>query len=347
MEYLLYSIERNENSCIIWIIENSSLGSIDIISAFNEIYDGDPVKFMKNFAEEMLLEKNEKLGILVKHEKELDDYYKSVKSRFNSIISAQTSFNKKDWFIKKFIEFLASYLKKFLDNGLVLEHHYFGLHVALRLENGLIKEFINSLSLGSKEIPKTLMRDIKRYLDDIIGLIYGIYCLDGCTSCVVFERGCTEGLAQSLLISKYLLKQFLEFFFLKRKISLNGSYFLRYLLETFPQKRVIAISPYLDREGVNLLKKLSEDRGIDVTLITKSDKANEFKDILKESKIKVRIWNEGHIKRYFIDDTLEIDTSKNLNLSSSKIDEFEIICHTPNEINKEIRKYMRISHEWS
>lgn len=165
------------------------------------------------------------------------------------------------------------------------------------------------------------LKEEKKELDKVDMLS----CIDGCHSCVMFNEVCNEILNQDIGPSRNLVKWVLEV--LLGKVSFHGSgrnsgaAILQSAI-----KVLIAISPYLDSDGLSLLKELI-GRGVEIYLVTSKKTYEKYKEQLKgiaSNKLKVCIYEEAfHFQNYAIDNGVVVSTSWNLSGFNS-INEFRL-----------------------
>jgi len=335
-EDLLYMVENNPNEDYVKILiaESSPIGAIDIVGAIISKFGS---------VENMLLKFFEKSNTLLEeHEKDLDYYSHEIELHIKSIDKKAKSGESRYEKMIDVINELRELYRSFSNVGLILDIHLFASHLLLSGEYENLVEKISENS-GLNEDEKTEIKNqLFREFDDIIALVFPKYCIDGCTSCILMDRGCTEGLGQNLSTSKELVKLFIEIFFKKREFRGRGNVVLKRLLFSSVQNSLVALSPYLDTEGIRLLKTLAE-KGTKIKLITTSKMISTFIEELKGSEVEVYLWDQDHDKRYLIDNTIMISTTANLNLNSDRINSFMIMPYRDsNEIETILERSKKV-----
>jgi Fe-S oxidoreductase len=160
--------------------------------------------------------------------------------------------------------------------------------------------------------------------DDLLTVAIPNYFIDGCTSCVMLTKGCQHGIGQPFIISKLLTKVFLDIIAEKREFQGPGNVILKTLIGQLTTRKLVALSPYIDEEGVKFLKNL-KSRGVDITIeLLNTQENSNFLEDLKRAGINVLLRDKVHRKAYIIDDSLVINTSTNLNLRSGSYNSFSL-----------------------
>ncbi len=278
----LYKQDNQRNVLIVAIAENSTWGSLDIIThAINKFQSLD--NMIEKFLETTLI-------FLEKHEKDLEKFAGEQAFKGDSKLIA-------------IAEKIKQRYENFLENELVFD----------------ISTFLNQLILSGEddEITKELegaINDIKelhqRLLDAI--LVSGINtCIDGCTACVMLEKGCTTPLIQNIVLSRNLVTWFLNVIRRETPISVKGKTILPRIF-SIAEKSLFAVSPYLDADGAQLLAETAK-RGVKVILLTNKQFAMKYAEILPKDKVDIYTFKKPvHYKYYIIDDKAKVITSQNL-----------------------------------
>jgi len=292
-EDLLYLSLCENGAIYVLIAENSPLGVIDIIGHVERKF-GTVREMVRKFVEFLH-------NYLLNHEEEIAEYIDHIRFVADQI----------EEYTKKLIEVMHEYYMDFIHEEFIMDVHNYILHLILSRSYEVIAKELNV-------DPSQVLSD----LDRIIEMAGPSYCIDGCTSCVMFERGCTEPILQHVLTSKHLLKWFLSLLFEGLELMARGGRFGGYILRTLPKRRLIVVTPYIDEGGAKLLRELHE-RGVEVVLVTRRDTLNKFTNILSGIDVKYII-EHRHDKMYIIDDEVLIDTTWNLLIKSTKIEKFKV-----------------------
>ncbi|MCI4464113.1 MAG: hypothetical protein JHC30_08155, partial [Caldisericum sp.] len=308
----LYKQDNQRNVLIVAIAENSTWGSLDIIThAINKFQSLD------NMIEKFL---DTTLSFLENHKEDLEKFAGDQAFKGDSKLIA-------------IAEKIKQRYEKFLENELVFD----------------ISTFLNQLILSgedekiTKELEGTI-NDIKelhqRLLDAI--LVSGINtCIDGCTACVMLEKGCTTPLIQNIVLSRNLVEWFLNVIRGEAQISVKGKIFLPQIF-SIAEKSLFAVSPYLDEDGAQLLAETAK-RGVKVILLTNKQFAMKYADILPKDKVDIYTFKKPvHYKYYIIDDKAKVITSQNLS-SLGSINSFKFESLT--QINIEDIKRQELREE--
>ncbi|NJE02754.1 hypothetical protein [Thermococcus sp. MV11] len=298
----------DERAGLVLVAENSPIGSIDIIGALNEWCrsKGIAENCYGRFIEEFL---RRELRFLRDHEEDTVQYADRVKS----VVSSVSGENDLEGLRKAIIELY----KEFLEKGLVLDVHSLSTHLLLssagqsNLER-LIEE--KGLSVDTQKA--------HRYFDDVLLTAIPNYCVDGCTTCVVIDRGCTAGLGQTYTVSRKLMEFAIGVLLGEYPLRGPGGSYLKKLLG-IARESVEAMSPYLDDEGIETLVELVE-KGIHVKLSTRPEFVREYGEKLREAGIEVTEVRGEHDKWYCLDGWLLIKPTANMNLESESYNSFVI-----------------------
>lgn len=314
---LLYLVDVTDNELRVIIAENSPIGAMDIIRTIENKYGS-----IETLVVEFLRESRE---LLEHHENELSIYSTYVEAQFNRINEMAKTYKKYD-IMCDLVASIQSKYREFLKEGLVLDVHQFSTHLLLSEKDG-IEAMTDSIlktdpSIGPEHKEK-IKEEIQREFDNIISMVFPTYCIDGCPYCVILGRGCTKSISEGLFVSKELVKNILDILFFQKGFRGEGARILRSLIESLTRKKIIALSPYVDEEGIRLLNSLIS-RGVSVTLITTSRMISKFNHLL-DNQIAIYAWDQDHDKRYVIDDKITILTTTNLNLKSNRFNNFQIV----------------------
>ncbi len=309
-EDLLYLVDDTDKCYRILIAENSPIGALDIIGATKNRF-GSLTNMIIRFLESAH-------NLLKEHEKQLKSYKELISKHVEM-------FKKKDpqyMYNVKVIEELRKHYSEFLKNGLVLDLHYFNTYMQLkkgdRTGYGKYGDMIDSIIKD-----ETINEKIKKEINTIFTLAFPTYCIDGCTSCTMFDKGCFDGLGQSITTSKELVKIFIEIILKGKWFRGPGNTVLKNIIESLCKKELVALSPYIDEEGIKFLNELSK-KGISVKLITNKKMVEDFNELLKESEFEVYIMKSNHDKAYYIDNKILLTSTANLTLKFDSINRFGI-----------------------
>ena len=303
---LLYLYYEREG--LVLVAENSPIGAIDIIGALNEWCEARRVtgdcyeRFIKGFLEK-------ELEFLRTHEEDTVQYADRVKSITSSL--------EREDDLKGLREAIIELYNEFLKEGLVLDVHSLSTHLLLSTGGRTnLETLIDSKNLDVDS------EKAHRYFDDVLLTAIPNYCVDGCTTCVVVDRGCTEGLGQTYTVSRKLLEFTIGVLLGEYPLRGPGGSYLKVLL-ALAGKSVEAMSPYLDEDGVNALVELAK-RGVKVKLFTRPEFVREDASKLMDAGIEVVEVREEHDKWYCIDGWLLVKPTANMNLGSDNYNSFVI-----------------------
>ncbi|MEM2939302.1 MAG: hypothetical protein QXU95_03390 [Candidatus Bathyarchaeia archaeon] len=301
----LTHVDKEKDSLYVIIAENSPLGVIDIVQNVKEKFGGVSQMLIK-FVDEIT-------NMLSIHGKENEMYLEEAKRARERYLSTQRGSN-----LKEVMERIKEYYSEFVNNGLILDLYGFSLHLHLN-------EVYYKISRDTKVDSSIILDELR----DILQFIGPSHCVDGCTSCIMMESGCITPISQNLELSRYLASLFLGFFF--KGDDFIGKRIGEVLLRRLPNKSIFAVSPFLDEEGIGLLKEISQ-RGIEVSLVTKENTYDKYVSELANIK-DVYITNiPRHEKSYIIDDAILINTTWNLTIRSSSTNRFEIKMIRPVDV---------------
>ncbi|MEM2293114.1 MAG: phospholipase D-like domain-containing protein [Zestosphaera sp.] len=278
-----YKIDKEKDQLLILVAENSPHGVINIVEHIESKFNGLD-NMVKKFYEEIIL-------YLEKHVEEMTEFKNETKKILaraeQSMLRDATELNK--------------YYRELTEKGLVLDLHSFTLHLVL--------SSIHKHRKISNEFPTRLGTLIRDYLD-----VY--HCVDGCSSCTLLENRCISPLTQNLTVSRILTYWILKVLFKNESFRGTGKASGTVLLNQ-SKRKLFAVSPYLDTDGLNILINLAK-RNVKVTLVTRHEVIEKFGDILKEHGIEVWIQQSPrHDKIYIIDDEILVESSWNLSSFSS------------------------------
>jgi hypothetical protein len=287
----IYKVDEKEDMLLIAVAENSVWGSLDIVehakSKFGSLHD-----MLRKFV-------NDSIDLLEKHEKELAMFLGKQGSQTNNellnIIADK---------VREIYENLA-------DNGVILDTTTFLNHIVLSEEDRKIAEELKGRVQDVKEL--------REWLTDAIIASQINTCIDGCTACVMLERGCTAQLLQNVLLSRNLTSWVLKVLSGKESIKGRGDE-LGLAIFNQAKERFFAFSPYIDDKGARFLTELAQ-RGVKVVLVTYENNASRYRDLLSRYGVDIYVLKASKISRhdkfYIIDRRVQIITSQNLsNLSS-------------------------------
>jgi len=304
---LVYLYDEKEG--LVLVAENSPIGAIDLIGALEEWGRSRKVEgdVPRRFIEEFLRREFE---FLRRHEEDTVQY----SNRVTSVVSALSREND----LKDLREAILRLYNELLKEGLVLDVHSLSTHLLLapggqtNLERLIAK---NGLDVD--------VQKAHRYFDDVLLTAVPNYCVDGCTTCVVMDRGCTEGLGQTYTVSRKLMEFTIGVLLEEYPLRGPGGSYLRKLL-SMATESVDAMSPYLDEKGVELLKELA-GRGIRVRLSTRPEFVQKYGEELRKAGVEVLEVREDHDKWYCIDGEVLIKPTANMNLWSENYNSFRIM----------------------
>jgi len=303
---LVYLYDWREG--LVLVAENSPIGAIDIIGALGEWCESKGVteNCYLRFVDEFLRREFE---FLRTHEEDTAQYADRVRSIISSLSREDD--------LKSLREAIIELYNEFLKEGLVLDVHSLSTHLLLSTGGQTnLERLIDSKNLDVDS------QKAHRYFDDVLLTAIPNYCVDGCTTCVVVNRGCTEGLGQTYAVSRKLLEFTIGVLLGRYPLRGPGGSYLKTLLNIAGES-VEAMSPYLDKEGVETLTELAK-RGVRVKLFTRPKFAREYSEELKNAGIEVVEVQDEHDKWYCIDGRLLIKPTANMNLSSESYNSFTI-----------------------
>lgn len=288
-----YVVDEEEGRVKIYVAENSPYGNLDLPGQV-KMYFGSISEMSRKFLQDT--------------SNMLDRHQHDIMESLNARIFVEKRFLSRNDEMREFLEELRKLYKNMVDKGLVLDQWYFGLHLLLSNE---FEKYIEEYGIDKNKA--------FQHFDEIIPLAGPPTCLDGCNDCVMFEKKCRETLGQHLSVSRGLTKLFIDFFLGKQDFRGIGGETGSWILEVLPRKKLVAVSPFIDKEGVALLKRLA-DKGIMVTLITREEMLGRI-----PSDIGFRVAIQGrrsHEKIYIIDGEFIVKSSWNLTVSSKSWETF-------------------------
>lgn len=304
---LVYLYDEREG--LVLVAENSPIGAIDIIGALNEWCKANGYgdrNCYKNFIEKFF---RKELEFLREHEEDTVQYADRVKSVVSSVSREDD--------LKDLRDAIINLYNEFIENGLVLDVHSLSTHLLLSSAGETnLEKLIAEKELGVDT------KKAHRYFDDILLTAVPNYCIDGCTTCVVVDRGCTEGLGQTYTVSRKLMEFTIGVLLGEYPLRGPGGSYLKKLLG-IARESVEAMSPYLDDEGIETLIELAE-KGIHVKLSTRPEFVREYGEKLRKAGIEVMEIRNEHDKWYCLDGWLLIKPTANMNLESENYNSFVI-----------------------
>jgi hypothetical protein len=285
---------------LIAVIENSVWGSLDMVKHAKSKF-GSLHNMVQRFV-------NDSIRFLEAHENEIESFLEKRGAQVGEKLS-------------KIVSKVREMYGQLVDSGIILDSTMFLNHLVLSGEDQVL----------AKEIAQNV-REVREWLIDAIPASGINTCIDGCTACLILERGCTTPLLQNILLSRNLALWVLRVLSGREPIKGRG----RILGKAFfnqARKRFFAFSPYIDEEGVELLTELAQ-KGVEVVLITNESCALKYQGRLKESGIALyALKTPRHDKYYIIDRQVLIRTSQNLSNFAS-INEFSLECIGPEKAEK-------------
>lgn len=301
-----YHLDINKKSLEVIVAENSPLGNIDMPRQIQE-YFGDTQGMVKSFIEDTAI-------MLSKHDQ-------SIKGSLTSLDNLKNSFLRTNPHLKDFIYALEDYYNKFLKEEFILDQWYLSLHLIL---SGKYEKLAKDKNIDPEEA--------YRHFDHIIPLIGPPICTDGCTSCLVFEKLCTDTLGQTITLSRHLVNFFLGLFHKGMVVSAVGGRVGPWLVENLPKKKLVAVTPFINPAGVDLLNRLTK-RGVKVVLVTKKQTKDR---IAGRAEFEIIVQSEpSHEKLYIIDDRMVIVTSWNLLPGAKSRESFQILLDREKALERE------------
>jgi len=306
MNNLVYLYDEKEG--LILVAENSPVGAIDIIGALDEWCKSRGVteKCYELFIEEFF---KKELEFLRMHEEDTVQYTDRVKSVVSSL--------SKEDDLRELREAIMGLYNDFLRNGLVLDVHSLSMHLLLSSAGQTNLEKL----IGENELEIDTQK-AHRYFDDILLTAIPNYCVDGCTTCVVIDKGCTESLGQTYTVSRKLMEFSIGVLLGEYPLRGPGGSYLKKLL-SIARESIEAMSPYLDDEGVKTLVELAK-KGIHVKISTRPEFIQKYGEKLRKAGIKVNEVRNEHDKWYCLDGQILIKPTANMNLESESYNSFII-----------------------
>jgi|FLYM01.1.fsa_nt_gi hypothetical protein len=185
---------------------------------------------------------------------------------------------------------------------------------------GLVLDHHNSILFFT--VGKELTYKEKEMLSSYIHSIDILPCIDGCHGCVMLEGMCGDILIQDIGLSRNLAEWILRILLGREEFSGTGRNSGAAILRS-ASRSLIAISPYLDEDGLLLLEEL-HNKGIKVSLVTNRETYEKYREQLRKAVDSVCVAKEHfHYKEYLIDDNVLLSTSWNLSGFDS-INKFEL-----------------------
>jgi hypothetical protein len=311
----VYKVNSKEDKLIVAIAENSAWGSLDIVNHVNSKF-GSISRLIDEFI-------NNTLNSLEKHNK---DVLMFTERRIPE--KREENFQQ----MKKVIDKVKERYDNFINNGIIID-------TATFLNNYVLSEEDYKLMKELKEQGVDIdIRTLRELIVDAI-VASGInVCIDGCTACVILERGCTSPVLQNLLLSRNLAERVLKVLTGREQLKGKGKE-LGLVIFNQAKESFFAFSPYLDEEGVEFLQKLAS-RNVKVTLITRKENAKLYGEKLRSTGIDVYTLKpelQRHDKFYIIDRRILVSTSQNLSRLSS-INDFQLKRIDVSEAERIIRQ---------
>ena len=306
-----YKINEESNAVEIYAAENSPFGNLDLPGQVREQFGSVSDMFSK-FIQDVI-------SMLRAHDKETEETL-TVRERLRK------EFFDRNNTVGSLLNRMGELYGRFISEGFVLDQWYFGLHLLLSNE---YRDFAQKAGLNP--------RDALQYFDDLISLAGPPLCLDGCNNCVMFEKRCRETLGQSLSVSRRLVEFFLGFIYGRRELRAIGGSFGPWFLQSVAEKRLVAISPFVNKAGVEFLESLAS-RGVDVVLVTRKDMLER---IPSDTGFRVAVQRSpSHEKVYIVDRRLVVLSSWNLTIGSKSWETFLILWDRGRAEELE-KKYLR------
>ena len=306
MNNLVYLYDEKEG--LVLVAENSPIGAIDIIGALDEWCKSRGVAencyevFIKKFFEK-------ELEFLRSHEEDTVQYAERVESVISSL--------SKEDDLKSLREAIMDLYGEFLNNGLVLDVHSLSMHLLLSSAGQTnLERLIEQKGL------KIDIQKAHRYFDDVLLTAVPNYCVDGCTTCVVVDKGCTESLGQTYTVSRKLMEFTIGTLLGRYPLRGPGGSYLKTLL-SIARESIEAMTPYIDNEGVKILVELAE-KGIHVKISTRPEFVQKYGEKLRKARIEVNEVRNEHDKWYCLDGQILIKPTANMNLESESYNSFII-----------------------
>jgi len=297
-------IDREKDRILIIIAENSPLGVIDIIRHAKERFNESLRTMLVQFIEQLISFLNLHTYNVMKYTKESRDL---IVKRIEELSKAQEYGN-----LKELIECVKNYYEEFIKNGLVMDIHTLQMHL-------LLSSAYEKMAAKCK-VPLATAFDIIGHVLTCLGIPY---CLDGCPSCIMLEHGCKEHVMQNIALSRELLLFFLNTLFCGSSFEARGGRLGSQLISNLTKRKLVAITPYIDKQGERVLRGLI-NRGVEVVLVTREGTVKQLDEyIINHSKIFIPA-RPRHDKLYIIDDVLLIETTWNLTPGYDSLNTFSV-----------------------
>ncbi|RLE65313.1 MAG: hypothetical protein DRN53_00025 [Thermoprotei archaeon] len=291
-------IDKRSKLLYVLVAENSPFGNLNLPEYVDRTF-GSMKDMVKSFIQDVL-------NAAKKHEEDLERYNYLRNDAFKKFISTNIGVQ-----VKPLIDRINNYYDKLVEEKLILDISSFTLHLVI---SRLYEDF------AQKE--RVDLNIARRELNNILSYIGPNICIDGCSGCIIFDRGCHDTLAQPITLSRRLATFFLEIFYRGSSVIAKGNLLGPSLLESIPRRKLVAITPFIDREGVKLLNTIAKE-GVKVKLITREASLKKYASIMRGIKAGYTT-RPRHEKIYIIDDEVIIYTSWNLMCSSSSTNTFRI-----------------------
>jgi len=285
-QHILYNYDTS--TARVYVIENTRYGCLDTITQFRMKYN-DIYGFRERYLEFIR-------SIINIHEHEIERFA-------NELANEEKTFIQRVPELKDILDELRKYYNKPLMHGLVLDAVQFKIHI---YESNYIADLAEKFKVD--------MKVLEDYLDHLVLLTIKLYCLDGCTSCIQLEKYCSELLAQPLITSRNLIREFMKIYLEEHDII--ADYTLPESLLKRAQRTIIAVTPYMDHYYMDLLEKKSAEK-VNIIIITNKDTVDSMRKykLLKNTSL-VTTEHRIHEKYYIIDDIC-LKTTWNMQLTKS------------------------------
>jgi hypothetical protein len=304
----IFKVDAERDRLLIAVAENCVYGSLNIV-------DHAKQKF-KSFSDMIRKFIEISIKMLESHDEDVAMFLKNIQTRISSMNNT----------LMPIISKLREIYERYINNKLILDVATFLNHIVLSGEDKKIADELqqSGITIDTKEL--------RGYLIDAITVAGISTCADGCTACVMMDRGCTTPLLQNILLSRNLTLHVLEVLSGKRFVKGKGN-ILGISIFKQSKNEFFAFSPYVDDDGLKLLIELTQ-KNVKVKLITNRTTASKYGDILKRYGIEVYVSKVPmHDKFFIIDKRVKIVTTQNLS-SLSSINTFMFLALDPGEAER-------------
>ncbi|WP_191118742.1 phospholipase D-like domain-containing protein [Infirmifilum uzonense] len=285
---LIYVYGVQDDYIVVLVAENSPHGAIDL-PGHVEARFGSVEKLVQEFLEKALWH--------------LDGHEKDLMNAFKGGAASAKYPDKQD--LRKVAKAIRVRYSQLIQHGVVMDLPTFAYHLQLNDESQSEK-IANEIGLSQDEVQELLERFLENIVYEDMGFVQ---CIDGCTMCVMLDRGCTEPLIQNLLLSRNLTRWLLSVLTGKEKLYGRGRSLLEPLL-SLAERELVVLSPYVDDDGARILEEAAR-RGVKVRLVTRADTIQMLGDRYK-GLIEVRQLDQPrHDKCIIIDESLVVYTTQN------------------------------------